>query len=252
VVTAMAIPATRGMQYTKNPRKRRDLAIVADANLIDKLIHVLHPISSLLIMPLFALANCAVPLGITSTTAATATATAAAAAATAGSSKAVEAAAAAGSGKFLNPSSLPGIGVLLGLLIGKPIGIIGLTMAAVKGGLSSFPFGMALPHLSVVGALGAIGFTMSLFLTEAALTGVAAQSAKIGIFISSLLAVIGGSIYMRSFPIFDPNKMLFTSTKHGDGGGTGLEEQQSDLKSTNGTMVQTDDNGDAAPSVAAN
>eukprot|EP00466_Bigelowiella_natans_P008331 jgi/Bigna1/78686/fgenesh1_pg.56_\ len=97
----------------------------------------------------------------------------------------------------------------------------------------------------------AIGFTMSLFLTEAALTGVAAQSAKIGIFISSLLAVIGGSIYMRSFPIFDPNKMLFTDTERKKNGGSGPEEHNSDLNSTNSTAVQKDDHGDAPPSVAA-
>jgi len=181
VITAMAIPATRGFVAQKNatPKKRMDYAVVADGNLLEKLIHNLNPLSSLLIMPLFALANTAVPLG--------------------------------GCGGMDTCNSnmpLTMIGVALGLLVGKPLGIIGLTSAAVRAKLGSLPLGMTPKHLNVVGALGAIGFTMSIFLADAALTGLASQQAKLGIFISSVVAALVGSVYMTKFPKFDPKDMV--------------------------------------------
>ncbi|GAB5364082.1 hypothetical protein AAMO2058_000938800 [Amorphochlora amoebiformis] len=177
VITALAVPATRGYKQMKQerPRKQRDYAIVADANLVESMAHKINPLSSLVIMPLFALANTAVPIvgAAAATTAASATTT---------------------------KATLAGFGVAMGLLLGKPIGIVGMTLAAIRARLGSLPIGMTMKHLSMVGMLGSIGFTMSIFLAEAALSGAAAHSAKVGIFIASLAASISASVYMSTFP----------------------------------------------------
>eukprot|EP00469_Lotharella_globosa_P005056 CAMPEP_0167802896 /NCGR_PEP_ID=MMETSP0111_2-20121227/19425_1 /TAXON_ID=91324 /ORGANISM="Lotharella globosa, Strain CCCM811" /LENGTH=180 /DNA_ID=CAMNT_0007699085 /DNA_START=30 /DNA_END=572 /DNA_ORIENTATION=+ len=134
------------------------------------------PLSALLVMPLFALANTAVPL-------------------VAGGAAAAK-------------LSMVGLGVLAGLVIGKPIGIFGLTMMAVRSGLGTLPPGMQKKHLGAVGTLGAIGFTMSIFLADVALKGFAVQDAKIGIFLASLLATGIGSAYMATFPKWNADNLL--------------------------------------------
>mmetsp|Transcript_10175 Transcript_10175/g.25009 ORF Transcript_10175/g.25009 Transcript_10175/m.25009 type:complete len:559 (+) Transcript_10175:136-1812(+) len=187
VVTAMAIPATRGLKVSKDPRKRRDMAIVADGNMIENLIHRIQPFSSLLIMPLFALANCAVPLSSPPN--------------------------AADLSVHPMANTLAGAGVAAGLLLGKPLGIVGLTLLATKAKLGSLPIGMNPQHLTVVGVLGAIGFTMSIFLADVSLNGLLAQNAKIGIFLASVLAALFGSGYMLSFPKFNTSELF----KRGNG-----------------------------------
>mmetsp|Transcript_5848 Transcript_5848/g.12812 ORF Transcript_5848/g.12812 Transcript_5848/m.12812 type:complete len:504 (+) Transcript_5848:105-1616(+) len=133
---------------------------------VERLINRWAPFCALVILPLFALANCAVAFG-------------------------------GGAAEAASSLAVP-TGVFLGLLIGKPLGIFGFTMAAVKLGLGSLPSGMTKRHLGIVGMLGAIGFTMCLFLIENSLSGPAAQFSKISVFIGSVLgAVIGGVAMSR-------------------------------------------------------
>lgn len=85
------------------------------------------------------------------------------------------------------------VGVTLGLLIGKPLGILLFSWIAVRSGLCVLPRGTAWLEVLGVGILGGIGFTMSLFVSNLAFVDIALSShAKLGIFIASLLAGIIG------------------------------------------------------------
>lgn len=126
--------------------------------------HALHPWVTFVIMPVFALANAGVALSPDMTS------------------------------SFLHPVTL---GVVLGLLFGKPIGITLAAWAAVGSGLASLPFGITWKHVHGAGWLGGIGFTMSLFVSGLAFgEGALLTMAKLGIFIASLLAGIVGSIVL--------------------------------------------------------
>ena len=169
VVAALAIPADADAPAGSHAHAFEDGMKVT---LIDDLIHFLHPISSMLIMPLFALANCAVVVQ-----------------------------ASAMAGVFTAPV---GQGIMAGLLVGKPLGIAAICMAAIKMNLCSFPPGMNLKHMLTVGMLAGIGFTMSLFLIEQALVGmpVASVTAKLAILVSSGIAATVGGFAMTRFPVY--------------------------------------------------
>lgn len=90
------------------------------------------------------------------------------------------------------------LGIMLGLVAGKPIGIMAFCGAAVALGWSSLPGGVSWKHLLAAAILGGIGFTMSIFITllafdDAALT---AQS-KIAILVASALASVVGLLALN-------------------------------------------------------
>jgi NhaA family Na+:H+ antiporter len=81
------------------------------------------------------------------------------------------------------------LGVMLGLLVGKPLGIVGACWLAVKAGLCSLPRGVNFRGLTVVGLVGAIGFTMAIFIAGLALPSAAYLSAaKLAVLLASLAA----------------------------------------------------------------
>jgi Na+:H+ antiporter, NhaA family len=90
------------------------------------------------------------------------------------------------------------IGVTMGLIIGKFIGIAGLSWIAVKLGWVALPHGVRMAHIYGAALLGSIGFTMSIFIAELAF----AQQpqlilqAKLGILIASVLAGIAGYLWL--------------------------------------------------------
>ncbi len=85
------------------------------------------------------------------------------------------------------------IGVALGLLLGKPIGILLFSWIAVRLGLCRLPSGASWRDILGMGILAGIGFTMSLFITSLAFMDPSlVTSAKVGIFVASLLAGICG------------------------------------------------------------
>ncbi len=91
------------------------------------------------------------------------------------------------------------LGIALGLLLGKVLGIMGLTWLSVKLKLAPFPEGMNYKTLFGVSLLAAIGFTMSLFITQLAFIDESYQlQAKIGIFIASILGGALGYGILRS------------------------------------------------------
>ena len=137
-------------------------------NYVDHLVHYISPYTTKIVMPIFALANCGVALG--------------------------------GMDGFLAALKHPAaIGVFFGLLLGKPLGIAGITWASVKMNIGRYPTGMEAWHLAILGPLGGIGFTMSLFLSALSFSTVAATSAaKLGILCASILSALIGTAFMAA------------------------------------------------------
>ena len=130
--------------------------------------HGLQPYVAFLIMPVFALFNAGVMLGAED-----------------------EAAASAGIVGSIS------IGAFLGLLIGKPIGVVGFAWVAVKSGMSRQPDGAGWTAMLGIGLLAGIGFTMSLFIANLAYgTGADLDQAKIGVLAASTIAAVSGLAFL--------------------------------------------------------
>jgi NhaA family Na+:H+ antiporter len=84
-------------------------------------------------------------------------------------------------------------GLTLARLIGKVVGIVGVSWLAVRAGVGRLPTDVRWPHLVGVGVVAGIGFTVSLFVSELAFggTGTLADAARMGVLLSS---VAGGAI----------------------------------------------------------
>ena len=112
-------------------------------------------------MPVFALANAGVALGIST-------------------------------GAATSPVSL---GIVFGLVVGKPIGIFCASWLAVRLGLASLPAKVDWQQIFGVGVIGGIGFTMSILIANLAFAGQPLlELAKLGIFAASLVA--GGTGFL--------------------------------------------------------
>lgn len=98
-----------------------------------------------------------------------------------------------GSSAFTSPIAW---GVICGLLLGKPIGIMLASWGAIRSGIASMPTGATWKQVFGVSMLCGIGFTMSLFVANLAFPGDAGQlgAAKVGILVASLLATISGAL----------------------------------------------------------
>ncbi|AII52707.1 hypothetical protein N008_12070 [Hymenobacter sp. APR13] len=102
-------------------------------------------------------------------------------------------------GQLLSPL---GLGILLGLVVGKPLGIGALSWLSVRLGWASLPAGVTWRHLWGAGVLGGIGFTMSLFITLLALGEHSAGEpvAKVAILSASFISGTVGFLLLRSAP----------------------------------------------------
>jgi NhaA family Na+:H+ antiporter len=89
-----------------------------------------------------------------------------------------------------------GLGVILGLVLGKPLGITLASWLSLRSGLARLPEGLSLKHVLGIGMIGGIGFTVSLFIAELAFTNRSAD-AEIGVLLASALAALGGYAYLR-------------------------------------------------------
>ena len=90
------------------------------------------------------------------------------------------------------------LGTILGLVLGKPIGITLFAWLAVRAGVAAMPEGVAWRALHGVSWLGGIGFTMSLFIANLAFPGgEMADEAKVGILSASILAGLVGWLLLR-------------------------------------------------------
>jgi NhaA family Na+:H+ antiporter len=85
------------------------------------------------------------------------------------------------------------LGALLGLLLGKPIGITGFSWFAVRVGIAALPVGVTWRTLAGAGVLGGIGFTMALFIAGLAFPGgTSLDAAKLGVLSASAIAGVAG------------------------------------------------------------
>jgi NhaA family Na+:H+ antiporter len=193
VLGALAIPARTKLSEASYPERLRELAdrfaatqIMPGLTISSEQLHLirkvkrfstyaetplqrleqgLHPWVAYVVLPLFALANAGIAL----------------------------------------PSSLEGLlqsrvtmGVLLGLVLGKPAGILGMSWLMARLGHGRLGQGVRWGHMIGVGMLSGVGFTMSVFISELAFPEDALrQEAKLGILFASLLAGSSGFLVLR-------------------------------------------------------
>ena len=133
---------------------------------LERLERALSPWVAFVIVPVFALANAGVPL----------------------SGDAI-------GGLVSDPVT---VGTLLGLVVGKPVGVLAASFLAVRLGLGRLPDGTTWRQMAGLGTCAGIGFTVALFVTSLSFTDPAlADSAKVGILAGSLLAGVAGYLLLR-------------------------------------------------------
>jgi Na+:H+ antiporter, NhaA family len=90
------------------------------------------------------------------------------------------------------------LGIITGLVVGKPIGITLLSFVAVALGICSLPVDLKWKHVAGAGLLGGIGFTMSIFITLLAFEeGALINASKIAILLASLVAGLAGFFWLK-------------------------------------------------------
>ena len=152
VLLAFAIPYSAKDEDRESPSHRLE--------------HFLHKPVAFIILPIFALANTAIPI---------------------------------------NPDwmeslvSTNSVGIITGLLVGKPLGVTLFCFVAVLSGLCRLPSDLTWRYILGAGILGGIGFTMSIFITGLAFTGNATliNASKMAILIASLAAGSLGYLWLR-------------------------------------------------------
>ncbi|MCG9729938.1 Na+/H+ antiporter NhaA [Shewanella sp. Isolate13] len=132
----------------------------------ESLEHSLHPWSTFIILPIFAFANAGVDLSGMSLS------------------------------SLLSPVPL---GIALGLLVGKPLGIMLFSFVAVKLKLAVLPEGMGWRHITPVAVMCGIGFTMSMFISSLAFIGegqIYGDYARLGILLGSIASATIGYFWL--------------------------------------------------------
>ena len=88
--------------------------------------------------------------------------------------------------------------IVLGLVLGKPLGIVVAALAAVRCKIGELPPGVRSPQLLLLGILGGIGFTMSVFIANLAFDDPALlAAAKLGVLVGSAVAATLGFVVGR-------------------------------------------------------
>ena len=131
---------------------------------LQNLLHYLHPLTGFVIMPLFALANAGIVIGNFMIS------------------------------DLVSPLSL---GILAGLMLGKSTGITLATWLAVQSGLAKLPEHVNFSRIYGMSWLAGIGFTMSIFIADLALSPVQVPTAKIAIIGASLLSGLIGYLILQ-------------------------------------------------------
>lgn len=133
---------------------------------LERMEHALHPWVAFLVIPIFGFANAGVSLtGL----------------------------------EFSDLLAPLPLGIALGLLIGKQVGIFGMAYIAVKTGMARLPDNVGWRQVHAVSLLAAIGFTMSLFIGNLAFTDpTQVDAVKLGVLAGSLVAALSGFMLLRS------------------------------------------------------
>ena len=134
-----------------------------------KLEHFLHKPVAFIILPIFALANTGVLVG---------------------------------ADWMQDVASVNSIGIMAGLVVGKPLGVMLLCLIAVTIGVCRLPPDLNWRHVFGAGLLGGIGFTMSIFIANLAFSGDAqiVNASKMAILLASLMAGTMGFLWLRFLP----------------------------------------------------
>ena len=141
-------------------------------SMLERLERQVHPWSSYLILPVFALANAGIALS-----------------------------GGALSDAFSNSVTY---GVIAGLVVGKTLGVTAFTFVAVKSGLAVLPRGVTWSHIVGTAMLAGIGFTVSIFIAGLAYEHPLSEDAKIGVLVASIIAGVGGYLFLRIFAVRSP------------------------------------------------
>ncbi len=132
----------------------------------ERLQHLFHPWTSYLIVPLFALANAGVHISDTLLTRAV--------------------------------SSPIVLGIVLGYVVGKPLGILGSSWLATRPRLGGLPRVLSWPGIAGDGAVAGVGFTVALLIVSLAFKGVELQEATLGVLAAGVLASLCGWSVFRA------------------------------------------------------
>jgi len=130
----------------------------------ERLEFALHPWVGFVIMPLFAFANAGLPLSLS------------------------------------DLGNAVTVAVFAGLVLGKPIGILSFSWLAVRSGIVVRPEDLDWKLMAGGGLLAGIGFTMALFIANLAFSESLVDSAKLGIFLASVVSAVAGLVILRSLP----------------------------------------------------
>ncbi|QQA41858.1 Na+/H+ antiporter NhaA [Pelagovum pacificum] len=103
-------------------------------------------------------------------------------------------------GSEFSPFAPESLGVMLGLMIGKPLGIVGLCFIAAKIGLARLPNGVNWTQMIGAGCLAGVGFTMSIFIATAAFEGLELEAVKLAVLIGSTISAIAGLVILSLAP----------------------------------------------------
>ena len=128
----------------------------------ERITHALHPWSAFVVVPIFALVNAGIPF----------------------------------TGRAITSPQAVTVGVIVGLVIGKPLGITVFSWLAIRLGFGSMPSGVRFGQLAAVAVLGGIGFTVSLFVAGLAFPGrpLLSTDAKVGVLVASAIAAVSGAV----------------------------------------------------------
>ncbi len=136
---------------------------------LQRLEHTLQQWVAFAIMPIFALANAGITLSL---------------------------------GSLQGETSAIALGIVVGLVVGKPIGILGASWLTVRSGVARLPQKVRWAHLVGAACLAGIGFTMSLFIAALGLgDSPLLEVAKLGILTASLIAGTLGYMLLRRIPV---------------------------------------------------
>lgn len=169
--TEVARDWARELAEEPTPTEMADMARIAKATVseADRFEHALHPFSSFIIVPVFALANAGVVLSRDALTG--------------------------------DATGRIALSVAVALVAGKLMGVLGGAALAVRLKVGALPVGVGWRQIAGAAGLAGIGFTVSLFITDLAYDDVALQTAsKIGILGASVIASIVGAVLLLSRP----------------------------------------------------
>ncbi|UCH53024.1 MAG: Na+/H+ antiporter NhaA [Pseudomonadota bacterium] len=158
----------RGDTRDRETLQAAEFAVRETLSPVERLEIALQPWVSFIIMPLFALANAGLPLSARD---------------------------------FGNSVTLA---VFIGFVLGKPIGVLGFSWLAVRANIAIRPPELGWKLLAGGGLLAGIGFTMALFIANLAYDKALIDSAKLGIFFSSVFSALVGLALLRWWAAADP------------------------------------------------